>query len=476
MVKRYLIGIDNGSQSTKVSVFDEHGAVVCEGRQALRPNDTPRPGVVEHPDDDLWFSIGEASRRAMAAFPGDLSAIVGVGLCTIRFCRALLRADGTLASPVMSWMDARVSRPYEHNDPNVRYVTTSSGYISHRMTGHFKDTAANYAGVWPISPDRWEWLRDDEGFSNFQVPREMLFELVMPGDVLGSVSPEAARQTGIPAGLPVFATSNDKAVEALGCGLRSSDTLLVSLGTYTASMTAGRRNVTDATSFWSNFASIPRQYLYESHGIRRGMWTVSWWRDLLGEEASSAAGRQGVAVERYLDLEAEKVPAGSDGLMVILDWLAPTDAPFKKGSIVGFDVRHGRFHIYRAILEGIALTIYRCGTAMGKETGETHDRIVVSGGGSNSDVFMHIFADVFGVPALRSKMNNAAGLGSAICAAVGQGLYGSWDEAIDEMVSWESPFLPDEKNHELYRTMSAVYDEIPSLTDKIFERSYRIFG
>jgi sugar (pentulose or hexulose) kinase len=73
-------------------------------------------------------------------------------------------------------------------------------------------------------------------------------------------------------------------------------------------------------------------------------------------------------------------------------------------------------------------------------------------------------------------MNNAAGLGSAICAAVGQGLYGSWDEAIDEMVSWESPFLPDEKNHELYRTMSAVYDEIPSLTDKIFERSYEIFG
>ena len=68
-MKRYLIGIDNGSQSTKVSVFDEHGVVVCEGRQALRPNDTPRPGVVEHPDDDIWYSIGEASRRAMAAFP-----------------------------------------------------------------------------------------------------------------------------------------------------------------------------------------------------------------------------------------------------------------------------------------------------------------------------------------------------------------------------------------------------------------------
>jgi len=112
---------------------------------------------------------------------------------------------------------------------------------------------------------------------------------------------------------------------------------------------------------------------------------------------------------------------------------------------------------------------------MGKETGESYERIVVSGGGSNSDVFMHIFADVFGIPAVRSKMNNAAGLGSAICAAVGQGLYGSWDEAIDNMVLWEPAFETDAKNHDLYQAMSAVYDEIPSLTDKIFEKSYKIF-
>jgi len=475
-VARYLIGIDNGSQSTKVSVFDERGTVVCQARQSLRPNDTPRPGVVEHPDDDIWYSIGEASRRAMQSFPGDFGDIVGVGLCTIRFCRALLKGDGSLASPVLSWMDARVSRFHEPGDRDVRYVTTSSGYISHRMTGQFKDTAANYAGVWPVSTDRWEWLRDDEGFADYHIPRDMLFELVMPGDVLGSVTREASRHTGIPAGLPVFATSNDKAVEALGCGLRSSETLLVSLGTYTASMTTGHRNVVDAHSFWSNFASVPHQYLYESRGIRRGMWTVSWWRDLLGEEATISAERQGVTVERYLDLEATKVPPGSDGLMVTLDWLAPTEAPFKKGSILGFDVRHNRFHVYRAILEGIALTIERCGRAMGTETGELYQQIVVSGGGSNSDLFMQIFADVFGIEAVRCRVNNAAGLGSAICVAVGSGLHGSWVEAIEKMVSYEPPFVPEAGNHELYRRASAIYNEIPSLTDKIFDESYKVFG
>ncbi len=457
-------------------MLDERGTVVCEGRHALRASYAPRPGVVEYPDDDVWVAIGEASRRAMEEFPGDIADIAGVGLCTIRFCRALLKSDGTLANPMISWMDERVSRPYEGSDPNVCYVTTSSGYITHRMTGEFKDTAANYAGVWPISRNRWEWLREDEGFSEYGIPREMLFELLMPGDVLGSVTPEASRHTGIPAGLPVFATANDKAVEALGCGLRSSDTLLVSLGTYTVSMTTGHGSAVDGSSFWSNFASVPREYLCESSGIRRGMWTVSWWRDLLGEEARLSAERSGLPVERYLDLEAAKVLPGSNGLMVVLDWLAPTEATFKKGSIVGFDVRHDRFHIYRAILEGIALTIYRCGAAMGEETGNTRSRLVVSGGGSHSDVFMQIFADVFGIEAARPKISNAAMLGSAICAAVGEGLYPSWDDAMDNMVSWESTFVPDARNHDLYQRMSAIYDEIPSLTDKIFEESYKLFG
>ena len=473
---RYFIGIDNGSQSSKVTIFDERGGVVCEGRQALLPNAIPRPGVVEHPDDDLWSSIGAASRRAMALFTGDPADIVGVGLCTIRFCRALLTVDGLLAQPVMSWMDARVSRPYEHADENVRHVTTSSGYISRRMTGELRDTAANYQGMWPIDTDTWDWLTDDAELAEFGIPREMLFDLVMPGETLGHVTAEAAAHTGIPAGLPVVATANDKAVESLGCGLRSADTLLVSLGTYIAGMTVGERNVRGAADFWTNFASVPHAYLYESHGVRRGMWTVSWIRDLLGAEAVAGAAAAGLSVEDHLNAQAAKVPAGCDGLMTVLDWLAPSDAPYRKGSILGFDGRQGRFHLYRSILEAIALTIYRRGTQMGAELGTGFTRTIVSGGGSNSDLMMQIFADVFGVPAVRTTVNNAAGLGSAICVAVGRGVYGSFDEAMDQMVSTGTTFEPDPGNHALYRELEAVYREIQRHTDGVYRESYEIFG
>jgi sugar (pentulose or hexulose) kinase len=473
---RYIIGIDNGSQSSKVAIFDEHGTIICEGRETLRSNDTPRQGVVEHPEDDLWSSIGKASRRAMSLFPGDPADIVGVGLCTIRFCRALLKADGSLAQPVMSWMDARVSLPYDHTNDQVRYVTTSSGYISQRITGEFKDTAANYQGMWPIDTHTWRWLSDDAELAKCGIPRKMLFDLVMPGDILGHVTAEAAMHTGIPKGLPVVATANDKAVEALGCGLRSADVLLVSLGTYIAGMTLGDRNILEASNFWTNFACRPQEYLYESSGIRRGMWTVSWFRELLGEEAAVGAMAAGLSVEDHLNAEAAKVPAGSDGLMTVLDWLAPTEAPYKKGSILGFDGRQGRFHIYRSILEAIALTIHRCAMEMGNELGVDFQHTIISGGGSNSDLMMGIFADVFGIPAVRTEVNNAAGLGSAICAAVGLGVYGSFEEAIANMVKVGTTFEPNPANVALYQGMDSVYREIPRYTDDVFKKSYEIFG
>ncbi|MHB1089418.1 MAG: FGGY-family carbohydrate kinase, partial [Acidimicrobiales bacterium] len=242
--------------------------------------------------------------------------------------------------------------------------------------------------------------------------------------------------------------------------------------TYIASMTVGVENRLDAASFWSNFASQPHQYLYESHGIRRGMWTVSWWRDLLGDELFAKAKERGVSVEEYLDAGAVTVPPGCDGLMVTLDWLAPTDKPYRRGSMLGFDVRHGRFHIHRAIFEGIALTIYNRANEMARELGANFDTLVISGGGSNSDLFMQIFADVFGVRAIRTRENNAAGLGSAICAAVGLGVHSSWDEAIERMVFSEKNFAPDVSNHELYQKIAAIYDDIPAQTDVIFERSH----
>jgi len=96
----YLLAIDNGSQSTKVTIFDVRGRALAAASRRLRPYDTSVPGRAVHPGDDIWDSIAGACRDVMARFAGDPADIVAVGLCTIRFCRALLTAGGDLAEEV----------------------------------------------------------------------------------------------------------------------------------------------------------------------------------------------------------------------------------------------------------------------------------------------------------------------------------------------------------------------------------------
>jgi xylulokinase len=458
----YLLAIDNGSQSTKVTIFDARGHAVAAARRRLKPYDTSVPGHAIHPGDDIWDSIKDACRAAMAQFSGDPADIAAVGLCTIRFCRALLAADGSLTEPVLSWMDQRVSRPYEPASPLTRYVTTSSGYITHRLTGQFTDAAANYQGVWPIDQDTATWSRDPAAYARTGMPRDMLFDLVPPGGRLGEVSAAAAQATALPAGLPVYATANDKAVEALGSGLEEGSVLL-SLGTYIAAMTTGSSSRSADDRYWVNFAARPGMYLYESTGIRRGMWMVSWYRGVLegspGDETH---------LENTLNAAASRLTPGSNGLLTLPDWLAPGHAAWRRGALLGFDGSQGRAHIYRSILEGIALTMANNTAAMEQALARRLSPVLVSGGGSRSDLMMQIVADVFDRPARRTTVSDAAGLGAAICAAVGHGIYPDWDQATAAMVAVGDQFTPDPPAVRAYQQINRIYAGLTSFTDPLF--------
>ena len=475
MSKKYLMGIDEGSQSAKITIFDMEGSIVCEGKAPLKPYNLLKPGYVEHPDDDWWDAICKASKNCMAKFEGDPKDIVGIGLCTIRCCRAYLKEDGTLAQPALSWMDIRLSQPYTHENPEVKYIVASSGYITHRLTGEKKDTIANYEYGWPVDVDNWKWSNDPEAYKATGMPREMLFDLVMPGDVLGYVTEEAAQATGLPVGTPVVATSNDKAVEGLGTGCMGDSTVCISLGTYTSAMMEGKENLKGTSYAWPKFSCMPNKYLYDSNGIRRGMWTVSWYRDILGEGYAKLAAEQGMSPEEALGKEAEQVPVGSDGLMTVLNWLANVDARYQKGIMIGFDGRHTRGHIYRSILEAVAMTMKGHVTDMCNEVNAKMDKLIITGGGSNSDLFMQIFADVFDIPVVRNEVNGAAGLGSAICAAVAAGVYDSFESAVEHMVRIKDTFTPIPENVEVYKKMIPVYSEITKYTDPVLKKSYEIF-
>lgn len=429
MSKKYIIGIDGGSQSTKVVMYDLEGNVVCEGKGLLQPMHTPDADTAEHPDDDLWASLCFASHDLMSQFAGNKEDIVGIGLGSIRCCRALLKADGTPAAPLISWQDARVTRPYEHTNPDVAYVTSFSGYLTHRLTGEFKDNIANYFGQWPVDYKSWAWSEDATVMEKFNIPRQMLFDVQMPGTILGHITPQAALATHFPAGLPVVCTTSDKPVEALGAGLLDDETAVISLGTYIALMMNGKALPKDPVAYWPIMSSIPQTLLYEGYGIRKGMWTVSWLRDMLGESLIQDAKAQD---------------------------LSPEDLLNKKASCV-------------------ALTLKNNYDNMCHEMNHFAKHVIITGGGSNSDLFMQIFADVFNLPARRNAINGCASLGAAINTAVGLGLYPDYTTAVDKMVRVKDIFIPIESNAKRYDAMNkGIFKDLTKHTDVILKKSYEV--
>ncbi len=470
----YFLGVDSGTQSTKVSMINQRGEVLLSASQPLKPMLSRQPGWVEHPDDDLWDSTKAALQELMASFTGDVSDIKGIGLCSIRCCRVFLRNNGSLAAPVMSWMDVRAYVPFE-DDPAIGYTGSTSGYLTFRLTGELKDTIANsYQYQFPTDMDTWSWSEDPEVLSAFRIPRAKLLDMGLPGDILGHVSAAAARETGLPEGIPVVATANDKAVEALGSGLIEPRVALLSLGTYITSMVAGDRNLPDTDSFFTNLSSIPFRYLYESTGIRGGMWHISWFKSLFGEDLERRALETGRRAEELLEEEAAQVPAGSDGLLTVPDWLAPATQLHKKGVMIGFDQRHTRGHMYRSIMEAIAMRMKNNLDAMNRDIGVVQDKLIVCGGGSNSPLFMQIVADVFGIRTVRNEVNGAAALGAAISVAVATGTYADFAEAVGAMVHQQVEYTPDPDNHRVYTTINeGAYRELATMLEGTLGQMHR---
>lgn len=471
-MKKLLMGIDSGSQSTKVGIFDLQGNEICYGSAPLRNTETPEPGVVYHPDDDLWDSLVRAIDRCLENFSGDRKQIAGIGLCTIRCCRVLLNEAGQLAEPVISWMDIRMAKPYVHQNDKVRYVTTTSGYLALRLTGEFKDSCSNQEVHWPMNWQTLQW-GSDAGIASQGLTRQQLFTLIKPGESYGVLLPELCQRFGLPADIQVFATGNDKAVEVLGAGITSPTDIMISLGTFISAMLYRHDYYSNAQSFFPTLACEPFKYVYESTGIRRGMWTVSWFKNLAGEDLSKLAELENISEEDVLNRIAHSIKPGSEGLITVLDWLSPPSHPFRKGMMIGFDQRHTKYHIYRSILEAIAYTIKNNIDAMLSEIGADIESIRIIGGGARSDILVRIICDLFGKKTVTLAANSSACLGSAICAAVGLGLVSDFEQAKKQMVNIAEVYTPDQDDHIYYNMINNnVYKKIRNYTDPMLAEIY----
>ena len=491
-----ILALDQGTQSVRAMIFDLQGQLLAKSQIHIQPYYSRHPGWAEQDCEYFWTRLCEACQNLWQARPELKARVAALSLTTQRSVAVCLDEAHRPLRPAISWLDQRRTARYPAlpfwlaagfriigmktavhffqskaecnwlaaNEAELwrqtRHFLFLSGYLTLRLTGRVCDAVAAQVGYVPFDSRRQQWARaSDFRWKLFGVSRELLPELVPAGQSMGQISALAAGQTGIPAGLELYASGADKACEVLGAGAWATDTASVSYGTTATINTCNDRYV-EPIRFVPPFpAAVPNRYNSEIM-VQRGYWMVNWFKEQFASAEVLEAQRLGVAPEVLFDRLLQETPAGNLGLMLQPFWNpgVRNPGPEAKGAMIGFGDVHTRMHMYRAIIEGIAYALREGAGRLERRNGVKIRSLKVSGGGSQSDQVMQITADVFGLPAERPHTHETSGLGAAINAAVGAGFYPDHAAAQARMTHPGRRFEPNPQFRGLYdRLYREVY-------------------
>src|SRR5215208_3197196 len=463
----YVIGIDCSTTATKAVVWDQDGHSVAEGRCAFSLT-KPKPGWHEQDAQDWWRSTVTALREAAAAV--DSRQIGAIGLTHQRETFVCVGEDGRPLRPAIMWLDSR-SAPQvkEYGSERIHRITGKvpdptpalyklywlrdhepgllersakvvdvHGFLVHRLTGNWRTSWATADPLGLVDMERFDW--SDEILSELDLDRGQLCELVPPGGVLGELPSDVAQEVGLPAGLPVVAGAGDGQAAGLGANVTAPGSAYLNLGTAVVSGT----------------------YTLETL-LRGGTYIVSWFVEQLGGIRASDLGLD-LTAEQVLETAASPLPPGSEGLFILPYWNAaqtPYWDPTARGVAFGLQGHHGKAHMFRAILEGIAFEQRILTDEAETALGQPIERFLAMGGGSRSSLFCQIVADITRRSVYVCRYTETTSLGAAMHAAAAIGWFPNIRDAAAGMSGESRRHEPDDERATRYeRLYTEVYKEL----------------
>lgn len=487
-----MLNFDFGTQSVRVSLISPAGETVGMEKEAYVPAYfSPKPGYAEMDPSAYFEYLCKATQRLAASRPEDLKRVKGIAIDCFRDSAVLLDKDRNVIRPTILWLDSRMAKckkklPFisrilfaivgmsdvikmnrmrtimnwiAENEPENyakcdKYVSIST-YFIYRLTGELRDSAGSYTGHYPLDMKRGRWYKNAIHHLKgqvFGVKDSQLCELVPPGEVIGRISEEASKLTGIPAGLPILVSGSDKSCETLGGGVIDTEKAAISLGTACTIETTTDRYVEPVTFLPGYQNVLPGKYNMDIQ-IYRGFWMLNWFlKEFAAEKVDDYYAD--VNPEHY-NKQLNKVPPGCDGLLLQPYWGSLLDRPRVKGAIIGFSDSTTRIHIYRALIEGLCFELYSSYLQIKRKLHKRHamKEIRLSGGGAQSDEISQIVCDVFGIPVTRVQTFETSSLGAGIAGFLACGIYKTPAEAVQAMVHPSKTFTPNEENHKIYEKL-----------------------
>ncbi|MCZ4301902.1 xylulokinase [Microbacterium oxydans] len=479
-----IIAHDLGTTGNKASLHHDDGRLLASVTVPY-PAHFAAGGVAEQNPSDWWNAVVGATRDLIARTGTVATDIAGLVVSGQMMGAVLLDADGEPARPAIIWADTRSGAQQreleaaigaEHaygilghrlnptysiekimwvrdNEPDVwarvRRVCVAKDFIVLRLTGRLATDRSDASGTNAYDQAAGTW--SDEVVRAARLDPALLPEILDSTRIAGTLTDAAADALGLPASVRVVMGGGDGPMAAVGSGVVApEDGAYVCLGTSSWISFAADAPLHDPAMRTFTFDNVVPGSFVPTATMQAGGASVQWISEALSPDpAHPETGR--LTAEASADIDTDDLYF----LPYLLGERSPMWDPDARGAFVGLARHHGRAHLVRAVLEGTAFNLLSCIQAF-RESGAVIDRIDAVGGGAQSDVYLSVLADVWGVPVRRRTIvEEANSLGAAVTAAVGLGLTDfSAARALSEVTA---EFTPDAGRHAVYAERHARF-------------------
>lgn len=499
----YILGIDAGTTSLKAAVFCMDGSLVASGVEDYVLL-TPAPNRVEFPAESYWEHLCTLTRDLMKKSGVKPEEILSLAISSQGETLICLDEKGEALRPAIVWLDNRsgeeaaeieqefgLKEIYERtgqpecvatwpatkiawlrrHEPEVYEKTAKflllEDYLLYRLTGKFACEENLLASSLLYDINRRCWWKEMLDYLGIEESR--LAKVLPCGTPVGKVTEQAARETGLSIQILAATGALDQTCGIVGVGRIKPGEVTETTG----SCLAVCANVGQFVP-WSK----ERRLTCQNHAVP-GRYVVLLWSQTAGmvlkwyvNQFYQKEKEEGADGFLLADKEAETVPAGCDGL-VMLPHLSGASNPeynsLAKGVFYGVTLKHGRPHFSRAILESVAFMLRR-NLEQVESLGQPVDVVYSMGGGSKSPIWNSIKADVTGKPVETLKTRESACLGAAVLGAVAAGLYGDVDSAVEGLVRPGERFEPHPENRAVYDRNYENYLDLYDALEPLFSK------
>ena len=503
-MKKYLLGIDIGTSACKIAVFSKEGAVEAAASGDY-PVYYPHPGWAEQNPDEWWAAVCKTIKRTLEIGNIKPEQIAGIGIDGQSWSAIAIDKEGKVLTNTPIWMDTRAQdicdrlnkkigadrifelcgnplQPsyttakilwYKENLPEVYLkidkILQSNSFIAYRLTGKISQDISMAYGLHCFNMRTGHW--DKEMCREMGIPESFLPDIVPCHHIIGSVTKEAAEQTGLAEGIPVAAGGLDAACGTLGAGVvRAGETQ--EQGGQAGGMSICLDEYAADPRLILGYHVVPGRWLLQG-GTTGGGGVMRWMEREFGEYERSVAAEKGMSSLHQFNEIAEKIMPGSDGL-IFLPYMAgersPIWDPDAKGVFYGLDFSKSKAHMIHAAMEGVAYSL-KHNLDIAEAAGAPVKELLSVGGSANSALWMQIKSDITGKIMKVPFSDTATTLGAAILAGVGIGMYESFEDAVEETVKITRCYEPDESRHELYKKNYEIYLELYKQLKNLMKKS-----